>query len=71
MTAEDACFFEEFRKLGVLAENTNLIAEAFKVDWLGAEVAEMNRRIVGDVKRAEVVARTNTRLIRRLVVDQH
>jgi hypothetical protein len=70
MTGEDASFFEECRKLGVLAENTNLIAEAFRVEWVGAEVVEMNRRIVGDVKRAEIVERTKTRLIRRFVVEQ-
>lgn len=70
MTDEDACFFEECRKLGVLAENTNLIAEAFKVEWVGTDVVEMNRRIVGDVKRAEIVERTKTRLIRRFVVEQ-
>lgn len=66
MTKEDACFFEECRKLGALAENTELIAEAFKVEWVGAEIAEMSRRVLGDVKRAEIVERTKTRLIRRL-----
>jgi hypothetical protein len=65
MTGEDACFFEECRKLGALDENTELIAEAFKVEWIGAEVAEMNRKILGDVNRAEIVEQTKTRLIRR------
>jgi hypothetical protein len=64
MAEEDAEFFEECRKSGVLAENTELIAAAFKVEWLGAEVAEMSRRVVGDVKRAEAIEQTKTRLIR-------
>ena len=67
MNDEDAFFFEECRKLGALAENTELIAEAFKVEWIGAEVAEMNRRVLGDVKRAEIVERTKTRLIRTFI----
>jgi hypothetical protein len=64
MTEEDARFFEESRARGVLAENTELIAIAFKAEWVGAEVAEMNRRVLGDVKRAEIVERTKIRLIR-------
>lgn len=64
MAGEDAEFFEECRELGALAENTELIAAAFKVEWVGVEVGEMNRRVVGDVERAEIVERTKTRLIR-------
>jgi hypothetical protein len=66
MTAEDARFFEESQALGVLAEDTELIAIAFKVEWVGAEVAEISRRVEGDVKTAEVVERTKTRLIKTL-----
>ena len=66
MAEEDARFFEECRGLGALAENTELIAAAFKVEWVGSEVLEMNRRMAGDVKRAEVVERTKTRIIRKL-----
>jgi len=65
MAEEDARFFDECRKLGALAENTELIATAFKVEWVGSEVMEMNRRIEGDVKRAEAVERTKTRMIRK------
>jgi hypothetical protein len=64
MAKEDAEFFEECRGLGALAENTELIAAAFEVEWVGVEVGEMNRRVVGDVERAEIVERTKTRLIR-------
>lgn len=66
MEEEDARFFEECRQLNALAENTELITMAFKVYWVGAEVEEMSRRVVGDVKRAEVVEHTKARLIRRL-----
>lgn len=66
MEEEDARFFDECREMNALAENTDLIARAFKVEWVGAEVAEMSRRIAGDVKRAEVVERTETRLIKKL-----
>ena len=51
---------------GGAAENTDLISMAFKVKWVGAEVEEMSRRIAGDVKRAKVVERTKSRLIRKL-----
>jgi hypothetical protein len=66
MAEDDAQFFEECRQMGALAENTELVARAFKVEWVGAEVSEMSRRVVGDVKRAEVVERTKTRLIKKL-----
>lgn len=66
MAGEDAQFFEECRQAGALAENTELIAAAFKVEWVGAEVSEVSRRVVGDVKRAEMVERTKTHLIRKL-----
>lgn len=66
MAEEDVRFFEECKEVNALAENTDLIATAFKVEWVGAEIEEMNRRIEGDVKRAEVVEQTKTRLIRKL-----
>jgi hypothetical protein len=66
MAEEDASFFEECRQIGALAENTELVGKAFKVEWVGAEVSEISQRVVGDVKRAEVVERTKTRLIKEL-----
>jgi hypothetical protein len=71
MAEEDAAFFEECRRMGALAENTELIERAFEVEWLGAEVAEMGRKIEGDVKRAEAVEQTKTRLVRRLIAHQY
>jgi hypothetical protein len=71
MPEEDAAFFTECRLMGALAENTELIARAFEVEWLGAEVAEMSRKLEGDVKRAEAVEQTKTRLVRRLVAHQY
>ena len=66
MTEEDARFFDECSKAGALAENMELIERAFTVEWTGAEIAEMSRRIEGDVRRAEAVARTKSRFIRKL-----
>jgi DNA-binding winged helix-turn-helix (wHTH) protein len=37
--------------------------QAFKVEWVGTEVAEVSHRVVGDVKRAELVERTKAHLI--------
>jgi hypothetical protein len=64
MDKEDVRFFDECREMGALDANTELIGTAFKVEWVGAEVEEMNRRMAGDVKRAKIVERTKTRLIR-------
>jgi hypothetical protein len=66
MAEEDVRFFKECQDVGALAENTELVATAFKVEWIGAEVAEMSRRVEGDVKRAEIVEKTKVRLIRNL-----
>lgn len=66
MTEEDARFFEECRREGALADHTELVARAFKVEWVGAVVEEVSRRVVGDVKRAEVVEKTKGRLIQAL-----
>ena len=49
LAEEDRCFFKECRELNALGSNTELIATAFKVEWIGAEIGEMNRRITGDV----------------------
>jgi hypothetical protein len=65
MAEEDVRFFDECQDLDALDANTELITKAIKVEWAGAEVAEMNRRIVGDVKRAEIVERTKMRLMRK------
>jgi hypothetical protein len=66
MAEEDVEFFEECRQSGALAENTELVAQAFMVEWVGAEVEEVSQRVVGDVKRADVVERTKTRLMKHL-----
>lgn len=66
MTEEDARFFEECQEGDILDANTELIAKAFKVEWVGVEVAEMSRRVEGDVKMAKVVERTKIRLIKTL-----
>jgi hypothetical protein len=66
MGEEDSQFFEECQEMGALDANTELIARAFKVEWIAAEVAEMSRRVEGDVKMASVVERTKVRLIRKL-----
>lgn len=63
MAEEDVHFFEGCRELKALSDNMELIAAAFKVEWEGAEIAEMNRRLEGDIKRAEIVEQTKMRLI--------
>jgi hypothetical protein len=65
MAEEDAQFFEECRQKGALDANTDLIATAFKVEWVAAEVVEMSRRIAGDGRIAEIVERTKARLIKK------
>jgi hypothetical protein len=65
MGGEDARFFDECRREGVLSENTDLIGTAVKVEWVGAAVEEVGRRVEGDVGRAEAVERVKTRLIRK------
>lgn len=67
MAEEDVRFFKECRELNAFAENTELIGTAFKVEWMGAEVEEMNKRVAGDVKRAEIVERTKTRVLRKFM----
>jgi hypothetical protein len=67
MAEGDVRFFDECRELNAFAENTELIGTGFKVEWVGAEVEEMNRRVAGDVKRAEIVERTKTRVLRKVI----
>lgn len=63
MADEDVSFFEECREVNALSDNTELIATAFKVEWEGAEIGEMNRRMTGNIKRAAIVEQTKMRLI--------
>lgn len=63
MAEEDVRFFEGCRELKAFSDNTELIATAFKVEWEGAEISELNRRMAGDIKRAEIVEQTKLRLI--------
>jgi len=65
MAEEDVRFFDECREVGALDANTELVGTAFKVEWVGAEVEEINRRVEGDVKRPKVVEKTKTRLLRK------
>ena len=66
MAEDDVRFFDECQDMDALDANTELITKAVKVEWVGAEVAEMSRRMVGDVKRAEIVERTKIRLIKKV-----
>lgn len=67
MAEEDVRFFKECREVNAFAENTELIGKGFKVEWVGVEVEEMNKRVAGDVKRAEIVERTKTRVLRKFI----
>ena len=51
MSEEDVKYLKESARAGVLWESTKLMGEAFKVEWVGAEFAEMSRRVMGDVSR--------------------
>lgn len=66
MAEEDVRFFDECRKMNALDPNTDLISTAFTVEWMGAEVEEMNRRMAGDVKMAKIVEKTKMRLMRKM-----
>ena len=70
MAEEDARYFDECREMKVLDENLELIYSAVKVEWVGAEVQEMNRRITGDVKRAKIVEKTKLRFMKRLIAPR-
>lgn len=52
MSEEDGIYFEERAEEGLLWESAEPVAKAFEVEWVGAECAEMNRRVVGDLRRA-------------------
>jgi hypothetical protein len=41
-----------FKEAGMLWERTGLVAKAFAVEWVGAECAEMKRRVIGDLTKA-------------------
>lgn len=49
MSEGDAKYFQE---AGMLWERTGLVAKAFEVEWVGAECAEISRRVVGDLTKA-------------------
>jgi hypothetical protein len=51
MSEEDAGYFKG-HAAGMLWESTEPVAKAFGVKWVGAEWAEMRRRVVGDLRRA-------------------
>src|SRR5438067_2844129 len=65
MPEEDARFFEKCRETNVLAENTELISIAFKSEWVGAEIEEISRTVVGDLKRAEVVNQARLSMLKK------
>lgn len=52
MSEEDAGYFEERAEAGMLWESTGLVAQAFAVEWVGAECTEMRRRVIGDLTKA-------------------
>jgi hypothetical protein len=64
MSKEDVEFYEGCRKLGALEPNIELISAAFKVEWTGAEIAEMKSVLEGDLKRAEIIEETTISLIK-------
>lgn len=66
MAEDDVRFFDECQDMNAFDANTELITKAVKVEWVGAEIGEMSRRMVGDVKRAEIVEQTKMRLIRKV-----
>jgi hypothetical protein len=51
MSEADVKYFKD-AGAGMLWERTELVAKAFAVEWVGAECAEMKRRVVGDLTRA-------------------
>jgi hypothetical protein len=67
MAEEDVRFFDECREMNALDANTELITRAFKVVWVGAEIEEVNRRMAGDVKRAEVIEKNKIRLVKEMI----
>jgi hypothetical protein len=51
MPEEDARYFEGRAGEELFWERAGPVAKAFGVEWVGAEWAEMNRRLVGDLRR--------------------
>ncbi len=51
MQEEDGRYFVRLAEVGH-GESTEPVAKAFEVEWVGAEFAEMSRRVVGRVRRA-------------------
>lgn len=52
MSEEDVKYFEGHAGEGLFWESAGPVAKAFVMEWVGAECAEMNRRVVGDLSRA-------------------
>ncbi len=52
MSEEDERYFKGCAQAGMVWESTGLVAKAFAVEWVGAECAEMSRRVVGDLTKA-------------------
>jgi hypothetical protein len=51
MSEGDARYFEGSAGEGLFWESAGPVAKAFGVEWVGAEFAEMKRRVVGDLRR--------------------
>lgn len=66
MPKEDVDFFDECKEMGALDANVDLISAAFKVEWIGAEIAELKSVLEGDLKRAEVIEETTMSLIKAM-----
>jgi hypothetical protein len=64
MAEEDVRYFDESRENDVFDESVELISAAVKVEWVGAEVQEMSRRITGDVQKAKIIDQTEKRMMR-------
>ena len=52
MSGEDAGYFEGRAEAVGLWESAGPVEKAFAVEWVGAECAEMKRRVVGDLTKA-------------------
>ena len=52
MSEEDGMYFVARAEEGLFWESAEPVAKAFEVEWVGAECAEMKRRVVGDLTRA-------------------
>jgi hypothetical protein len=52
MSEEDAGYFKGRAGEGLFWESVGPVAKALGVEWVGAEWAEMKRRVVGDLRRA-------------------